>query len=108
MTHSSHGASSLFASRAISIANMASAICGGLSLALAVTAPLTMRMTTWNSPTDVVAVASVRGGLPFLCVASIVLSRWLFHRGMERTATAIAVAPVLLVAGLITLAIATG
>lgn len=81
------------ARRTVSVANMVSAVGGGLSLMLAVTAPADMRTTSWGSFPDAVVVACVRGGLPFLSAGSIVLSRWVLNRRMPAVALVIAAAP---------------
>lgn len=108
MSTSSDRTSSLFATRALYATNMACAICGGLSLVLAVTAPLALRTATWGSLSEAMGVACVRGGLPFLCAASIVLSRWILRTGAGALAVAIAGIPIFLAIALLTFAIAGG
>lgn len=108
MTISSDRADSPFVSRVIYLANMACAVCGGLSLVLAVAAPLNMTTTIWGSSADAIAVAFVRGGLPFLCAFSIVLSRWVFRTGAGAIAVAIAGAPLFLAVALLMLVMAGG
>lgn len=108
MTNSSERASSPFANRVMYPANMACAICGGLSLVVAVTAPLDMKTATWGSLSEAMGAACVRGGLPFLCAASIVLSRWFLRRGAGAIAVAIAGIPLFFAAALLTLGMVGG
>lgn len=93
MTASSATAGALFARRMLYFVNMALAVLGGLSLVLAVAAPFGMGMSNWASFAEVVVAACVLGLPPLLCVASIVCSRWLFDRGVESMALAVAFAP---------------
>lgn len=107
MTASPNIADSPLEGRALYVANIVSAVIGGLSLILSVTAPFNMGMTSWTSFTDVVLTAAVCGGLPLTCAASVVFSRWLFIGGRRAVALVIAGAPLFLLTALLAWALAS-
>lgn len=95
--------------RGLHAANLALALIGGLSLVLAVIAPfgMGMGMSAATSFVDAVVAATVCGGLPLACIASVAASRWLFAMGRTTVALAIAGVPLLLAAAVLTWALAS-
>lgn len=77
----------------IYIANMVTAVVGGLSLVPAVMAPFGMGMSGGQSFADVVMNAAVCGGVPLVCVASVIASRWMAAAGIGSKAVAVAWTP---------------
>lgn len=108
MTDPPRGAGTLPGKRVLFIVNMVTAVIGGLSLVGSVGAPFGMGMGEWRSFSDVMPVASVLGGLPLTCAASVVLSRWLFGGGRFLAAGAVAGAPLILVEWLLLWGAANG
>ena len=94
--------------RSLYLANLASAILGGLSLLLAVSAPFAIGMSAGGSFTDVMVTACVCGGFPLMCWASIGCSRWLLERGTGGMVGLIAIMPLLLFCTLLLWAAASG